>query len=115
VEIVQGLEVGEKIVTSGTFLIDSESKLELAAQGMYATLSKDPVCGAEVAIRKADKAGLKAGYGGKTYYFDSEKCMYKFEKEPKSYAEKPSQGGSPAEPAPSPKSLKSTGHGHGEW
>ena len=42
VEIIRGLEAGEKIVTSGTFLIDSESKLELAAQGMYTTLSKGP-------------------------------------------------------------------------
>jgi len=53
IEIIKGLEPGEKIVTSGTFLIDSESKLELAAQGMYTPLSKDPVCGVDVAMRKA--------------------------------------------------------------
>ena len=86
VEIVRGLEVGEKIVTSGTFLIDSESKLELAAQGMYTTLSKDPVCGIDVAMRKAEKTGLKASHGGKTYYFHSEDCRQKFEKEPERYA-----------------------------
>ena len=85
VEIVRGLEAGEKIVTSGTFLIDSESKLELAAQGMYTTLSKDPVCGFDVAIRKANKAGLKASHGGKTYYFDSDECKQKFEKDPGRY------------------------------
>ena len=47
VEIVKGLQPGERIVVSGNFLIDSESRLELAAAGMYGTLSKDPVCGME--------------------------------------------------------------------
>jgi YHS domain-containing protein len=88
VEIVRGLEPGERIVTSGTFLIDSESKLDLAAQGMYTTLSKDPVCGIDVAMRKADKAGLKASHEGKTYYFDSDDCKQKFEKEPERYLHK---------------------------
>ena len=85
VEIVRGLEVGEKIVTSGTFLIDSESKLELAAQGMYTTLSKDPVCGLEVSQRKAEKTGLKASHRGKTYYFHSDECKQQFEKDPGRY------------------------------
>ena len=85
VEIVRGLEQGERIVTSGTFLIDSESKLELVAQGMYTSLSKDPVCGLDVAIRKAEKAGLKATHGGKAYYFHSDECKQKFEKEPERY------------------------------
>jgi RND family efflux transporter MFP subunit len=85
VEIVRGLEVGEKIVTSGTFLIDSESKLEMAAQGMYATLGKDPVCGLEVSPKKAEKEGRRISFQGKTYYFDSEECKQKFEKAPKRY------------------------------
>jgi Cu(I)/Ag(I) efflux system membrane fusion protein len=34
VEIVKGLRPGERIVTSGTFLIDSESQLSSAAKGM---------------------------------------------------------------------------------
>ncbi len=87
-EIVRGLEPGERIVTSGTFLIDSESKLELAAQGMYTTLSKDPVCGLEVAMRKAERAALKASHGGRTYYFHAEDCRQKFEKEPERYIKK---------------------------
>ena len=85
-EILRGLEPGERIVTSGTFLIDSESKLELAGQGMYTTLSKDPVCAIDVAMRKAEKAGLKSSQGGKTYYFHSEECKQKFEKDPSRYA-----------------------------
>jgi membrane fusion protein, copper/silver efflux system len=85
VEIVRGLEVGERIATSGTFLIDSESKLQLAAQGMYTKLSKDPVCGAEVSQAKAEKAGRKIEYKDKKYYFDSDECKQKFEKEPEKY------------------------------
>jgi len=55
VEIKNGLKPGERIVVSGNFLIDSESKMELAAAGMFGTLEKDPVCGAGVAVRKAEK------------------------------------------------------------
>ena len=36
VEIVRGLSVGERVVSSGTFLIDSESQLKAAAGGMGA-------------------------------------------------------------------------------
>ena len=85
VEIVKGLKPGERIVISGNFLIDSESRLEMAAQGMYGTLSKDPVCGVDVSINKAQKAGRKSTYQGKTYYFSSVECKEKFDKNPKVY------------------------------
>jgi len=85
VEITKGLKPGERIVTSGTFLIDSESRLELAAQGMYGTLSKDPVCGVDVSMNKAEKAGRKSVHKGKTYYFTSEECKAKFDKNPDRY------------------------------
>jgi len=70
---------------SGTFLIDSESRLELAAAGMVGTLSKDPVCGVDVSINKAEKAGRKSTYQGKTYYFTSDECKAQFEKNPERY------------------------------
>jgi membrane fusion protein, copper/silver efflux system len=85
VEVIEGLDAGERIVTSGNFLVDSESKLQLAAQGMYTMLSKDPVCGTEVSQVKAEKAGRKIAYRSKTYYFDSEECKQKFQKEPERY------------------------------
>jgi Cu(I)/Ag(I) efflux system membrane fusion protein len=85
VEIVEGLSEGERIVTSGNFLIDSESKLSLAAQGMQAALARDPVCGREISPRKAEKAGLAVGHGGRTYYFDSEACRQQFQKDPQRY------------------------------
>jgi Cu(I)/Ag(I) efflux system membrane fusion protein len=88
VEIVKGLNPGEKIVISGTFMIDSESRLELAAAGMVGTLAKDPVCGADVSINKAEKIGRKSTYQGKTYYFSSDECKQKFDKDPDRYMKK---------------------------
>ncbi len=89
IEITKGLSAGERIVVSGTFLLDSESRMELAAEGMAGSLSKDPVCGLDVSARKAEKAGWKSDYRGKTYYFSSEECRARFLKDPERYAEKP--------------------------
>lgn len=88
VEIIKGLTPGEKIVLSGNFLIDSESRMELAAAGMYGTLSKDPVCGADVSVNKAEKAGRKSIYQGKTYYFSSDECKQQFDKNQDRYVKK---------------------------
>ena len=88
VEIVKGLKPGEQIAVSGNFLIDSESRLELAATGMVGTLSKDPVCGADVSINKAEKAGRKSSYKGTEYYFSSDECKQRFDKNPDRYAKR---------------------------
>jgi membrane fusion protein, copper/silver efflux system len=88
VEITKGLSPGERIVTSGTFLIDSESRMEMAAQGKGSSMAKDPVSGEEVSIRKADKAGLKTSYKGKAYFFNSLEGKQKFDKNPESYVAK---------------------------
>jgi len=112
VEIVKGLEPGEKIVISGNFLIDSESKLELAAQGMYTPLSKDPVCGTEVSQAKAEKTGRKVAYRGKTYYFDSDECKDQFQKNPGKFLKETIEG-APAEKDSSPKvPAKQQGQDH---
>ena len=99
VEILQGLAAGERIAFSGTFMLDSESRMELAAAGMNGGgLSKDPVCGLEVSIQKAEKAGRKSTYQGKTYYFSSEECRARFNRTPSAYAEKLSEvSGGPSE------------------
>lgn len=86
VEIRNGLTPGERIAMSGTFLIDSESRLELAAAGMTGTLSKDPVAGLNVSISKAEKTGRKSIYRGKTYYFASDESKIRFDKKPDQYA-----------------------------
>jgi len=48
VEIVQGLKPGERIVVSGNFLIDSETRIQVAVAGMVSAVTKDPACGLEV-------------------------------------------------------------------
>ena len=85
VEITEGLSSGERIVVSGNFLIDSESRMKLAAAGLYGVLSQDPVCGTEVDESKAKPTGLTSEYGGKTYYFCSEACKKEFAKNPAAY------------------------------
>lgn len=86
VEITQGLAEGERIVVSGNFLIDSESRMQLAASGVYGTLAKDPVCGKDVSVRKAEREGLKTAYGGRTWYFSSPECKQKFDRDTERFA-----------------------------
>ena len=45
VEVVRGLMAGERIVLSGTFLIDSESRMRRRPQGLGPRRPSDPVCG----------------------------------------------------------------------
>jgi len=88
VEVTEGLTEGERIVVSGNFLIDSESRMKLAAAGFYGEIMKDPVCGMHVDADKAAIAGLKSEHGGKSYYFCSEQCRTEFDKQPERFTEK---------------------------
>ena len=92
VEITGGLMPGERIVVSGNFLLDSESRMKLAASGMYGAMSRDPVCGMDVVEGKSKAAGWKSEYQDKTYYFCSEQCKQEFENGPGGFVEGPSQG-----------------------
>jgi Cu(I)/Ag(I) efflux system membrane fusion protein len=58
VEITKGLKVGEQIVVSGNFLIDSESKMRLAAAGMQQKADREQAKDAE-----ARKEGPTAAEG----------------------------------------------------
>ena len=107
VEIVKGLQPGEKIVVSGNFLIDSESRMKLAAVRLMETtepqaglqqeastkteakprsnnktipkgMVKDPICGMNIDPVKAEEAGLAIEADGKTYYFCSAECAEEF-------------------------------------
>ena len=91
VQIVRGLDPGERIVISGNFLIDSESRMKLAAAGFFGNVVKDPVCGMNVDDGKARTAGLKSEYQGKSYYFCSDTCQQQFEKTPERYVSKPEE------------------------
>jgi Cu(I)/Ag(I) efflux system membrane fusion protein len=82
-EIIQGLTPGERIVTSGVFLIDSETRMRAVAAESSNKTAKDPVCGMNVDPKATD--AIKTQYGGRTYYFCSEKCKKDFQANPDKY------------------------------
>ena len=64
VEITKGLMPGERIVISGTFLIDSESRMKSSAKGVFGAAAKDPVCGMDVDPKGAAAAGREVRHNG---------------------------------------------------
>jgi len=86
VEIRKGLMVGERIVISGTFLIDSESRMRAASRGVFGPVATDPVCGMEVDEKRAAAAGRRSEHEGTPYYFCAEGCKKRFDAEPARYA-----------------------------
>jgi membrane fusion protein, copper/silver efflux system len=106
VEIVRGLAEGERVVSAGTFLVDSESRLrsnnhppekqqprEKAAPqsngkprlAVQVGQVKDPACGMMIDPRKAVAARNTLNRDGATYYFCSERCKQNFTREPEHY------------------------------
>jgi YHS domain-containing protein len=110
VEIVGGLMEGESVVTSGNFLLDSESRMR-AAGAAAAGASLDPICGMEVEESKARAAGLVSEHGGKTWFFCTETCKRAFDHDPKAASARaqgvtePMMGESHAALAPSKKAF----------
>jgi len=102
IEITGGLMPGEKIILSGNFLVDSESRMKTATGGVIPAMSKDPVCGMFVNEEYARLTGKTATYGDKTYYFCMDECRDKFTEEPEKFAQ---QAGSDSE-------ADMTGDGH---
>jgi membrane fusion protein, copper/silver efflux system len=94
IEITRGIMNGETIVVSGTFLVDSESRMKMAAAGIYGESAKDPVCDMDIDIDKATAAGRMIQYKGTTYYFCSDTCKNKFQAAPGSFVKM--TGGLPA-------------------
>jgi YHS domain-containing protein len=86
--ITSGLAPGEKIVVSGNFLIDSESRLQFAATPAGV---RDPVCGMQVDLSKP--ARYQAAYNGTTYNFCSESCKTKFVANPAMYTMQKDENG----------------------
>ncbi len=100
VEIVGGLMPGERIVSSGNFLIDSESRMKLAASGECGPSSRDPVCRMEVSRKQAEASELKSEIGGTTYYFCSPECKKEFDKDPARFSKQ--EGKDPEKGAAAP-------------
>jgi membrane fusion protein, copper/silver efflux system len=96
VEITKGLQAGERIVVSGNFLIDSESRMGFAAINAGAapekeTRVKDPVCGMEVDPRAPGI--IQSRRAEATWYFCSNQCQSTFEADTQKYiAMKPAHG-----------------------
>jgi len=99
VEILKGLQPGERVVVAATFLVDSESRLKTPASGpaparstgrtagvpehkAAATAVKDPRCGMSLDPAKATASGNTFDYRGATYYFCSKECKQAFQNDP---------------------------------
>lgn len=99
VEILAGLAPGEKVVVSGTFLLDSESRLRFPQRGpsspdpsLHAVgtanlprTAKDLSCGMDVEPAEAVKKGNAVTYQGVTYYFCSRGCRDEFRANPRAH------------------------------
>jgi multidrug efflux pump subunit AcrA (membrane-fusion protein)/YHS domain-containing protein len=98
IEIVKGLSEGERVVSAGTFLVDSESRLKsapaptqeqqklspksAAGMSMTAHMVKDAACGMTIDATKAAAEGHTITRDGVTYYFCSDRCKRKFSEQP---------------------------------
>ncbi len=69
VEITKGVMAGERVVVSGTFRLDSETRLKAAAAGPVSASVADVVCGMSLDPKKAAAAGKTVTHDGQTYYF----------------------------------------------
>jgi RND family efflux transporter MFP subunit len=114
VEIVAGLQPGERVVVEGAFLLDSESRMRRGAgagdahsghagHGPAHTSSPppegavsrafadavDPTCGMTVDTAQAKSLGRVSEYRGVTYHFCSDDCKQRFDAGPKRTAKAP--------------------------
>jgi membrane fusion protein, copper/silver efflux system len=98
VEVTKGLMPGDRIVISGTFFVDSETRMKAAAaqpsdapeQSAVPEASAapvlDPVCGMHVDTREAGAASRTAKHGDHEFFFCSDDCKERFLAAPSRYA-----------------------------
>jgi len=95
VEILHGVQPGERVVAAATFLVDSESRLKAPPPAsasvatshkltgvVAATAVRDPSCGMPVDPAAAAASGNTLVYRGTTYYFCSRRCKETFQNNP---------------------------------
>jgi Cu(I)/Ag(I) efflux system membrane fusion protein len=103
VTVKHGLAEGDRVVTAGNFLIDSESRMKPAVLrtvnekhdaaapastvAQSAGITRDPVCGMSLDRDKALAGGHTETYRGATFVFCSDKCHKKFLQDPAKYSE----------------------------
>ncbi len=85
VEITSGLMPGERVVVSGNFYLDSESRMRLASADTSRAESRDPVCGMKVEEERARSSGLISTHAGRTYSFCSAGCKKSFDEAPERF------------------------------
>jgi membrane fusion protein, copper/silver efflux system len=94
VEVTKGLMPGERIVISGTFFLDSESRMrrgtpqEAAGPEASAGPVLDPVCGMHVDPSEAREAGRTAAHGEHVFFFCSDGCKEQFVADPSRHAKR---------------------------
>ena len=88
VEVTKGLMPGERIVISGTFFVDSESRMKAATRATSAAPVLDPVCGMHVDPREAGNAGRTAAHGEHVFFFCSDSCKQQFVADPSRHAKR---------------------------
>jgi Cu(I)/Ag(I) efflux system membrane fusion protein len=91
VQILSGVNEGERIVVSGMFLVDSETRLQTPAAVQVAHVIKDVVCGMSMDEGRAQALGHKLEVHDRTLYFCSEKCKQQFERSPQKYLGEPGE------------------------
>jgi Cu(I)/Ag(I) efflux system membrane fusion protein len=103
VAVKHGLAEGDRVVISGNFLIDSESRMKPAAlqtvnenhdaptphesDSHEIGTALDPVCGMSVDSKKAKTAGHSENYRNEVFVFCSDKCQRKFHEDPAKYSD----------------------------
>ena len=102
VTVKRGLAEGDRVVTAGNFLIDSESRMKPAALRTvnekhhttkavpvvaHSAMTQDPVCGMSIDRDKAVADGHTETSRGETIVFCSDKCHKKFLQDPNKYLE----------------------------
>ena len=89
IQICGGLMPEERIVVSGNFLLDSESRMKQAAAVVHGATATDPVCGMEVEELTARTAKLTTDHDENTYYFCGSNCKSQFDAQPGHYPQRP--------------------------
>ena len=99
VTVTRGLKVGDQIVVSGNFLIDSESRLHAKLPAFSSRTSaeqatqtandddRDPVCGMKLDATKTQSSSHVEKYHGELFHFCSDNCQKKFQHDPGKYAD----------------------------